>query len=144
MGLFYSKPKPQPAPAKLPMKYYRGLFFTRSGRNILEEAKPTIPLQWVTVFFDWPDRAHDDANLMLCVIAKIRAGKGLIAPEPMHHDQRWCMSFRVPSHYNAADTSIAAIAVTIAFWHRDQILNHGHYIDRRYVFRMTNHPRWGV
>lgn len=126
------------------MKYCRGLFFTRKGRNILEELHPVIPLQYATVFLDWADRVHNDADLMLVVAAKITAGNGIITPTPVHHDHKWCMSFRVPSHFNAADTSIAAIAKTIVMWHRDQIINYGHQLDRKYVFRMTDRPRWGV
>ncbi|CAG8080892.1 unnamed protein product [Penicillium salamii] len=143
MGSFFSTPtSPDPANAMRAKQKCRGLFLQRNGLNILENRYPPTPSQYVTVFFNWADRNYNDEQLMTLVAARIRARDGIITPEPIHHDVRWCMSLRVPQHREATDTSVADCAKVVADWIRQEIVHKEVQIDRDYVFRSSHLPLW--
>jgi hypothetical protein len=124
-----------------PVKYLRGMFNKANGRNILEPVPPGEN-QYVTVFFSWADRLHNDEELMDLVVERIKAADGIISPEPVHHEIQCCLSLRVPRHRNATDYSIAWIAQDIARWNKSEMIHTGKNIDRSYMFRGSNFPRW--
>ncbi|CAG7920325.1 unnamed protein product [Penicillium olsonii] len=143
MGALLSTPSPQQPDAPIkPNQECRGLFNRRNGDNIPECLHPPSPSQYVTVFFNWTDRMHNDEQLMALVAARIKARDGIITPEPVHHDLRWCMSLRVPKHHEATDVSIADCAKCVADWIRQQIIYQGVNIDRDYLFRSSHLPAW--
>ena len=121
---------------------YRGMFNYSNGRNIPEDANPIGENQYVTVFFDWADRLRNDEQLMSLVVDRIMARDGIITPKPVHHEIRFCLSLRVPRHWNPTDVSIASCAKDIAEWHRSEIIHAGMKIDRSYLFRGTHFPAW--
>jgi hypothetical protein len=116
------------------VRWERGLFTKPSGQNILDPV-PDGENQYVTVFFEWRDNLLSDLELMDLVVDRISAADGIIGPEAIHHDTMWCLSIRVPRHYNASDLTIAAIAQDIAKWHKSEKFRAGKKLDRNFLFR---------
>lgn len=136
-----SSPKTSTATAVMPVQKCHGIFNCSNGRNILEDRYPTDPDHFVTVFFDWEDRLCSDEQLMTLMIVRITARNCVITPEPVHHNIRWCLSLRVPAHYEPSEISITAYAKVIAEWHREEIMNSRLQIDRSYLFRKSHLPK---